>query len=261
MLRRFFVGGNWKSNGTVQSSRALAEQIAQQVQAVDDRVDLVVAPIDLHIGLVKDIVPAKVKVAAQNVSGTGMGAYTGETSAAAVKDFGLEWVIVGHSERRTLYHECDKTVAAKVEISLKAGLNVIACIGETLEARKAGNTFDVIKRHLDGVAAGVKDQKQWAKIVIAYEPVWSIGTGVTASPEQAEEVHVYIRNYLADNVSKSVSNETRIIYGGSVKPDNSVNLIQQKNIDGFLVGGASLDAKSFIQIANAPKLAGRFSML
>ena len=178
-----------------------------------------------------------VKVAAQNVSAHKTGAFTGEIAAEQLTDFGVEWTLIGHSERRALFHECNETVGTKVANAFEAGLNVILCIGESLEQREANTTNDVLKEQLDAVKENVKD---WAKVVIAYEPIWAIGTGKVATPEQAQETHSYIRSWLTDNVSEEVAGATRIIYGGSVNDKNCTDLIDQSEIDGFLVGGASL---------------------
>lgn len=165
------------------------------------------------------------------------GAYTGEIAADMIADNGIDWVITGHSERRTIFKESDELVAEKTEYAISKGISVIACIGELLEEREAGNTMKVNERQLTAIAAKVSD---WSKVVVAYEPVWAIGTGKVATPAQAQEVHKALRSWLAANVSAEVAEATRIIYGGSVKPKNSDELAGQPDIDGFLVGGASL---------------------
>ncbi len=257
MSRRTFVGGNWKCNGTKESVAALVgvyNQLAEQGLAQAQ--DVVCAPTALHIPLVLGAVHADVKVAAQNIwSAEGYGAYTGELTAAMVKDFGLEWCITGHSERRhKVSAETSAVVAAKTKTGLDAGLSVIACIGETLEQRQAEQTMDVLKSQLqpllDAVPAG---SDAWDRVVVAYEPVWAIGTGVTASPDQAEEVHAGLRAWLAtlgDAGGAALAGKLRIIYGGSVKPANATELIAKPNIDGFLVGGCSLKP-DFIEICAA----------
>lgn len=199
--------------------------------------DVVVAPISLHIAMAKVMLPDNVQVASQNVSLYDTGAYTGEIAAKQLVDFGINYTLVGHSERRSLFGETNETVGTKVGNSLEAGLNVILCIGETLDQRESNSTNDVLKEQLDATKEQVKD---WSKVVIAYEPVWAIGTGKVATPEQAQETHAYIRQWLTENVSEEVAAATRIIYGGSVNDKNCGDLINQSEIDGFLVGGASL---------------------
>jgi triosephosphate isomerase len=187
--------------------------------------------------MAKVMLADNIKVSCQNLSMTGTGAYTGEIAAEQLVDFGIEWTLVGHSERRTLYHEDNDSVAKKTANAQEAGLNTILCIGETLEQREGDKTNEVLKEQLDAVKDSVKD---WAKIVVAYEPVWAIGTGKVASTEQAQETHAYIRSWLIENVSEEVAAATRIIYGGSVNDKNCKDLIGQGDLDGFLVGGASL---------------------
>jgi len=252
MPRKVFIGGNWKSNGSKSSVEALVKGL-NSCEFPDKDVEAVVSPIFLHLDCVQQNLRPTIQVAAQNCSLTGNGAYTGEISAEAIADFGLKWVILGHSERRQYYGEDNAVVAQKVAIAQKAGLSVIACFGEKLEERKSDETFKVIYGQLQAISEKVAD---WSKVVLAYEPVWAIGTGVTASPQQAQEVHAGIRKWLAEKVSPQVADSVRIIYGGSVKPDNAVELMKEKDLDGFLVGGASLKASDFSAILNAPKGAG-----
>jgi len=215
--------------------------------------DVVIAPTMLHLpGVVSTIDSKRYTVAAQNCSQYSNGAYTGEVSATQLVDFGVKAVILGHSERRRLFGETDEVVAAKVAVALKAGLKVIACLGETLDERKAGQTLAVVNRQLEAIAKSVP-AGQWENVVLAYEPVWAIGTGVVATPEQAQEVHATLRQQLARLAGQDVANSTRIVYGGSVKPDNCDTLLKQPDVDGFLVGGASLNAKDFLAILNAKK--------
>jgi len=191
-----------------------------------------------------------VEVASQSISSKKDGAFTGEISAEQVKDFGLKWTLVGHSERRTLYGETNEVVAAKVQRAQEAGLSAIVCIGETLEIREAGTTNEVLKQQLDAVKPSITD---WSRIVIAYEPVWAIGTGKVATPEIAQETHAYIRSWLSAEVSPAVANATRIQYGGSATAANVGALIVMPDIDGFLVGGASLKPEfcDIIKIAHS----------
>ena len=235
--RKYIIGGNWKSNGSVDFVRTMCTDTLNTMQFDENRVEVVVAPIALHITSTKTMLNSNVLVAAQNISADGNGAFTGEISAEQIVDFGLQWTIVGHSERRKLYGETDEIVAKKIQKAQGAGLKAILCVGETLEQREANQTNDVLKQQLDAVRASVEN---WANIVIAYEPVWAIGTGKTATPAIAQDAHAYIRSWLAENVSAEVSAATRIQYGGSANAGNVGELIAQPDIDGFLVGGASL---------------------
>ena len=235
--RKYIIGGNWKSNGSVDFVRTMCTDTLNTMQFDENRVEVVVAPIALHITSTKTMLNSNVLVAAQNISADGNGAFTGEISAEQIVDFGLQWTIVGHSERRKLYGETDEIVAKKIQKAQGAGLKAILCVGETLEQREANQTNDVLKQQLDAVRASVEN---WANIVIAYEPVWAIGTGKTATPAIAQDAHAYIRSWLTENVSADVSAATRIQYGGSANAGNVGELISQPDIDGFLVGGASL---------------------
>jgi len=238
MVRKPFVGGNWKCNGSLESATVLADTLKVGSFDYGRAVETVVCPPAPHIPLAQKIFKrSPIAVSAQNVSKFAEGAYTGEISAAQLKDFGVHWTLVGHSERRTKYGEDNATVAEKVSMSLANQVSVILCIGELLEEREKGETDAVNQRMLDAVIPKVTD---WKRIVIAYEPVWAIGTGKVATPEQAQEAHAAIRGVLEKGVSKDVAGSVRIIYGGSVTPDNCKELISKPDIDGFLVGGASL---------------------
>lgn len=250
-LRKLFIGGNWKCNNTLAQTKDLVENTLNKIKFDQNKVEVVVAPVFTQIPYVLSALNKSIQVAAQNTSATGYGAYTGEIAPQHIKDLGLRWTILGHSERRQYYHESDEVVAGKTRNALDNGLDVIYCIGESLQQRESGKTLDVIATQLNAAKAKLTPQ-DFARIVLAYEPVWAIGTGKTASPEQAEEVHDYIRGYLAKEVSKDVSNAVRIIYGGSVTEKNAEELFRQKNIDGFLVGGASLKP-AFTQIIDAAK--------
>jgi len=236
MARKPIVGGNWKCNpGKLEDAQKLAESWA----SVDkDKIDVVIAPTALHLGFVKEKLESlNMMVSTQNVSKTGMGAFTGEWSAEHLKDMSIGWTLIGHSERRSKYGETDEDTAVKVEKCQEAGVKVIFCIGELLEEREAGKTDEVNQRQLAAVIPKIKD---WDLIVIAYEPVWAIGTGKVATPDQAQETQAAIRKYLETAVSAEVAAKVRIQYGGSVSPDNCADLITKPDIDGFLVGGASL---------------------
>jgi triosephosphate isomerase len=218
----------------------LQVKMLNEAGAIPSNCDVVVAPPTLHVGSVLAAVRKDVKVAVQNSwSEPKAGAWTGELTVDLIKDFGLEWVILGHSERRQFCHESHDLVGKKVRLALEAGLNVIACIGESLAERQGGKTMDVCKAQLDPILANVPAGKL-GHVVIAYEPVWAIGTGVTATPQQAQDTHHDIRAYLATKVGASEAAAMRIQYGGSVKGANCEELIRMPDIDGFLVGGASL---------------------
>jgi triosephosphate isomerase len=246
LTRKSFVGGNWKCNGTQASVAALVEIYNQAAtEGLCQNIDVLVAPTALHIPGVLASVSSDVHVAAQNIwSSAGYGAYTGELTADMVKDFGLRWVITGHSERRhKVATETSELVAQKTKAGLTAGLNVIACVGEQLEERESNSTMSVLQSQLQPLLDLIPlVSEEWNRIVLAYEPVWAIGTGLTASPEQAEEVHANLRAWLATmgDAGVALAAKLRIIYGGSVKPANAEQLIAQENIDGFLVGGCSL---------------------
>eukprot|EP01091_Cochliopodium_minus_P008981 TRINITY_DN2127_c0_g1_i1.p1 TRINITY_DN2127_c0_g1~~TRINITY_DN2127_c0_g1_i1.p1 ORF type:complete len:254 (-),score=80.38 TRINITY_DN2127_c0_g1_i1:46-807(-) len=246
--RRFFVGGNWKMNGNRSFITNLVSSLNQKTYK---DVDVLVAPPSIYIDFTSNLLKKEILLSAQNCHFETSGAFTGEISAEQIKDSGLEWVILGHSERRHIFKEDDNTLTKKIQHAQKVGLNVIACIGETLEQREKGQTIQINSEQLKAFSLGITD---WNKVVIAYEPVWAIGTGKNATPEMAQEVHKELRNWLAVNVSQKVAESTRIIYGGSVKPNNARQLSEQPDIDGFLVGGASLEAKDFISIIESSNL-------
>jgi triosephosphate isomerase len=237
-LRKAFIGGNFKSNG---DSAFLKKHLAflNTLEFDTNKCEVVVAPTTLHLERAQNLLGSnsKIQLSAQNVSQFGEGAYTGEVTAKMLKDFGINWTLIGHSERRQYWHESDEIVGKKTKISLENGLGVIGCIGEKLDERESNKTMDVCIRQLSAIAKNTSD---WKKMVIAYEPVWAIGTGKTASTQQAQEVHHSLREWLQKNVSKDVAEGVRIIYGGSVTDANAGELITQNDIDGFLVGGASL---------------------
>lgn len=251
--RRFFVGGNWKCN---LNKSAIADLVAafNEAPPLDrDGVDVVVAPPSIYVDSTRQILRNDFAVSAQNSWISKGGAFTGELDATMIKDVGAEWVILGHSERRHIpqLKETDETVAKKAKYALEnADLSVIFCIGELLEEREAGQTIAVCERQLNALKQAISD---WTRVVIAYEPVWAIGTGKVATPEQAEDVHRSLRLWLKQNVSESVSDQTRILYGGSVSPANCVELAKQDNIDGFLVGGASMKP-TFMEIVDSYKV-------
>ena len=247
MTRRKIVAGNWKMNGSSESVVELVKGLKS-----NDAVDVVIAPTFVYLPVVSDALKgSEIKLAAQTVSEFDSGAYTGEVSLAMLKDFSVSHVILGHSERRSLFLETDAQVAKKVLATLEAGLTPILCVGETLEQREAGTTLDVCNAQVDAVLELV-GVEMFDKVVIAYEPVWAIGTGKSATSEQAQEVHRGIRDNIAEK-SLEIAQKVAILYGGSVKALNSAELFAQPDIDGALVGGASLDAKEFNSIIESAK--------
>ncbi|KAI6251377.1 Triosephosphate isomerase [Erysiphe necator] len=245
MSRRFFVGGNFKMNGTVASIKEIAQNLKQA--NLDPKTEVVVAPPSLYLSVARESFPSNIQIAAQNVFDKSNGAYTGEVSVSQLVDLGISWTILGHSERRTIFNEDDKFVASKTKAALDGGVKVIFCCGESLEQREQEKTIEVVNSQLKALKEKISD---WSNIVIAYEPIWAIGTGKVASPEQAQEVHLAIREWLKTQVSAKVSEGIRIIYGGSVNENNCKSLSVQSDIDGFLVGGASLKP-GFIDIINS----------
>ncbi|KAH1122402.1 hypothetical protein J1N35_005562 [Gossypium stocksii] len=243
---KFFVGGNWKCNGTKDSITKLVSDLNSA--KLESDVDVVVAPPFVYLDQVTSSLTDRIEVSAQNSWIGKGGAFTGEISVEQLKDIGCKWVILGHSERRHVIGEDDQFIGKKAAYALNEGLGVIACIGELLEEREAGKTFDVCFQQLKAFADAVPS---WDNIVIAYEPVWAIGTGKVATPQQAQEVHVAVRDWLKKNVSEEVASKTRIIYGGSVNGSNCGELAKEEDIDGFLVGGASLKGPEFATIVNS----------
>ncbi|XP_072930579.1 triosephosphate isomerase [Epargyreus clarus] len=246
MGRKFVVGGNWKMNGDKNQINEIVNNLKKG--PLDPNVEVVVGVPAIYLAYVKSIIPDTIGVAAQNCWKVPKGAFTGEISPAMIKDVGANWVILGHSERRTIFGEKDDLVAEKVAHALECGLKVIACIGETLEEREGGITNDVVFRQTKALIPAIGNN--WANVVLAYEPVWAIGTGKTATPQQAQEVHATLRNWLSTNVSADVAAAVRIQYGGSVTGATAKELAACPDIDGFLVGGASLKPE-FVDIVNA----------
>lgn len=248
-MRDILVAGNWKMNGNSAANAGLVAGIIDGVPAGGGFTLLVCPPFPYLAAVASQAGGSAVKVGAQNVSEHDKGAYTGEVSSGMLRDVGCEYVIVGHSERRSLYGETSAQVAAKFVAAQAGGLKPILCVGETLEEREAGTTQAVIDEQLDAVfdAAGVE---AFASAVIAYEPVWAIGTGMTATPEQAQDVHAHIRGRLAA-ADDSIAANVQILYGGSMKGENAAGLLGQPDIDGGLIGGASLKAEDFLAIASA----------
>ena len=246
-MRTPLIAGNWKLNKTIGEACELAEKLATELQGIKGR-EIVIAPTFTALARVASVIDnTPIQLAAQNCYPAESGAFTGELSPYFLRDAGCQYVIIGHSERRQLLGESDNFINQKIIKALETRLNPILCIGETLEERETNQMFKILSQQLQGALRGLPTE-QLAPLVVAYEPVWAIGTGKTATTEQAQEAHAFIRKVLADLFGNSAANATRILYGGSVKPENVDALMAQKDIDGALVGGASLQAEDFTRI-------------
>jgi triosephosphate isomerase len=246
-LREKIIAGNWKMYKTIPEAVDLVKKLKGNLNGIVDR-KIVVCPTYTALSSVGNIIKGtNITMGAQNLYWEAKGAYTGEISPGMLVDAGCKYVIIGHSERRQYFSETDETVNKKMISAYRCGLIPIACIGETLDEREKNVTFQIIEKQMKAGLNGLTDQ-QAKELVIAYEPIWAIGTGKTATPEQAQEVHTYIRKLYAEMYGKKSSDEVRILYGGSVKPNNCSQLMKQPDIDGGLVGGAALDADSFTSI-------------
>jgi len=248
-MRKKIVAGNWKMNTLLRDGMELAEKVEKLAAGKKSDALIIIAPPFTHLSKIREVI-SEVKLAAQNCATEESGAYTGEISADMLLSTGAKYVIIGHSERRSYYREDNITLNKKIRIALEKGLKPIFCCGEVLEEREAGKLFDVVREQL---VVGLKDltETQFSDVIIAYEPVWAIGTGVTASPEQAQEMHAFIRKLIAELYNDTVAENTSILYGGSCKPSNASELFANKDVDGGLIGGASLVAEDFIEIVNA----------
>ena len=245
--RKLIIAGNWKMNKTVAESLDLANGLVRELKEVKE-VDIAICPPFTALSEVsKAVIDSNIRLGAQNMSQNGYGAHTGEIAAGMLKEFSTKYVILGHSERREYQRESDELIAAKAKAAHEAGLKPIVCVGEQLEERESGNTENVVGTQVRGSLAGLTTEEMLGT-VIAYEPVWAIGTGKTATAEQAQEVHAFIRNLLADLFDADTAKSVRIQYGGSVKPDNARELMSQPDVDGALVGGASLDVRVFSEL-------------
>ena len=247
-MRKTIVAGNWKMNASKESVNTLIESILSGINETTSEV-IVCAPFP-YLSQVESLInKSKLMLGAQNLNVNPAGAYTGEVSADMIKDFGAQYVIVGHSERRSLYGETNAIVAEKTKTAIDAGLTPLLCVGESLEDRESGNTEAVVEEQINAVIdlIGIESFDQ---VIIAYEPVWAIGTGLTATPEQAQAVHLFIRNLLADS-SEKIAQRIPILYGGSMNAGNAADLISCADIDGGLIGGAALKADDFLQICKA----------
>ena len=247
-MRKTIVAGNWKMNASKETVNSLIEGVLSGMNEVSSEV-IVCAPFP-YLSQVESLINnSKLMLGAQNLNVNPAGAFTGEVSADMIKDFGAQHVIVGHSERRSLYGETNAIVAEKTKAAIGAGLTPLLCVGESLEDRESGNTEAVVEEQINAVIdlIGIESFDQ---VIIAYEPVWAIGTGLTATPEQAQAVHLFIRNLLADS-SEKIAQRTPILYGGSMNAGNAADLISCSDIDGGLIGGAALKAEDFLQICKA----------
>ena len=252
MSRKPVIAGNWKMNTLPAEGVELARSLKEKLGGVAD-VEVIIAPPFTHLFAINEEVKGTpIRLAAQNLNAKDSGAYTGEIAAPMLLSMGCDFAIIGHSERRQYYGETDASVNEKLGAALANHLTPIVCIGETLEEREAGKALKVIATQLSGALKGLTAEG-WKDIIIAYEPVWAIGTGKTASNEQAQEVHGFIRSELEKSLGKAIAGKTRILYGGSVKPDSICGLMDQPDIDGALVGGASLKAEDFVKIVNFGK--------
>jgi triosephosphate isomerase len=253
MARLPFIAGNWKMNKTVREAVDLVKEVKIAISGASGVEIAVAPPFTALFAVHREIEGSPIRLAAQNLYWEEKGAFTGEISPIMLKEAGCHYVIIGHSERRQFFSETDENVNRRIKAALGQSLKVIFCIGETLHEREGENTFSVLERQIEG---GLKElgSGEIRNIVIAYEPVWAIGTGKTATPRQAEEVHLFIRTKLEKIYSREVSEEIRIQYGGSVTPENIRGLMEQPNIDGALVGGASLKADSFSEIVRFKEL-------
>ncbi|MET3731699.1 triose-phosphate isomerase [Moheibacter stercoris] len=251
-MRRKIVAGNWKMNLTFPQARELALHLNTWVNAHKPNAEIIIAPTHLYLEqLNKDLKNSRIRVASQNVSAMENGAYTGDVSAEQLLSIGTKISIVGHSERRAYHHEVDKYIGMKISHLYKKGMSPILCVGEKLEDRESGKHFDVVKEQLNIALERQNPEDLLRDFIVAYEPVWAIGTGKTASPDQAQEMHDFIRKTIGNQHGLAVANATSILYGGSVNAGNARDLFEQYDIDGALVGGASLKLEDFTTIINA----------
>ena len=250
-MRKNIVAGNWKMNKTLQEGLELAKGIEAALAGKTPNCDVIIGTPFIHLASVVDAIDTnKIGVAAENCADKASGAYTGEVSAQMVASTGAKYVILGHPERRAYYHETPEILKEKTILALANGLTPIFCIGEVLEEREAGKHFDVVKAQIEESLFNLSAE-DFGKIILAYEPVWAIGTGKTATAEQAQEMHAFIRKTIADKYGNEVAENCSILYGGSCKPSNAKELFANKDVDGGLIGGAALEVDSFMGIVNA----------
>ncbi len=257
-MRPFIIAGNWKMNTTLSEAEALVREMCRDLEGNTlTHVQMVVCPPFISLHSVHEIIrDTEIALGAQNMNEHDAGAYTGEISAAMLRSAGCEYVIIGHSERRKYFHETDELVNVKIRKAVEHGLRPIVCVGELLEERESGATVEVVSRQVRGAFSGL-GADHVRTCIIAYEPVWAIGTGRTATPEQAQEVHEVIRGLVRESAGDEIANQFVIQYGGSMKPENAGDLLNQPDVDGGLIGGASLKADSFLAIVQAAESIGR----
>ena len=250
-MRKKIVAGNWKMNTNLQEGVALAKEINEALKAAQPKCDVIIAVPFTHLASINAVIdPAKLGLGAENCANHKSGAYTGEVSAPMVASTGATYVILGHSERRQYYGETSEILKEKVALALENNLTPIFCIGEVLEERENGTYNEVVKKQIEEALFNLSAE-DFGKIILAYEPVWAIGTGKTATDDQAEDMHAFIRGVIADRYVKEVAENTSILYGGSCKPSNAPQLFAKPDVDGGLIGGASLECGSFMGIVNA----------
>lgn len=250
-MRKKIVAGNWKMNTNLQEGVALAKEVNEALKAVSPKCDVIIAAPFTHLASINNVIDsAKLGLGAENCADKKSGAYTGEVSASMVVSTGATYVILGHSERRQYYGETSEILKEKVALALENKLTPIFCIGEVLEERENNTHFDVVKSQIEEALFNLSAE-DFGKIILAYEPVWAIGTGKTATDDQAEEMHAFIRSVIAAKYGEAVADDTSILYGGSCKPSNAPQLFAKPNVDGGLIGGASLKASDFMGIVNA----------
>lgn len=249
-MRKHIVAGNWKMNKTFSEGIDLINQIINKSESLQNVQLIIAPPFILTSEAAKLVMNKNIDLAGQNCANHDEGAYTGEISARMLKSSGATYVILGHSERRAYYHETDEIINTKIKLCLENNLTPIVCCGEVLEEREANKHFEVVAKQIKGMFLNISSE-EFKNIVIAYEPVWAIGTGKTASPEQAQEMHLFIRETIKNMYGSDLANNVSILYGGSCKPSNSKELFANPDVDGGLIGGASLNADDFIAIANS----------
>jgi len=250
-MRSKIVAGNWKMNQTLAEGKDLAQAIKDRKENIPDDVKAIIIPPFIHLSdISKMIEPSSIKLGAQNCADEEKGAFTGEVSAQMIQSTGAQYVIIGHSERRAYYHEDDKTLLKKLKLAIKHDLYPILCCGESLRDREENQHFEVISSQLRNSVFEL-EPLSFSRVIIAYEPVWAIGTGKTATPEIAQEMHNHIRSLVQENYTEAAAKETVILYGGSCKPSNAGDLFQQPDIDGGLIGGASLKPDDFLEICKS----------
>jgi len=248
-MRKKIVAGNWKMNNNLEETKALISELKSKLKR--SVAEVIVAPTFTNLYYVsQELKGSDILVAAQNMHQEEEGAFTGEVSAGMLKSIGVELVILGHSERRAYFGETDELLSRKVKTALKNNMKVLFCFGEELEDRKSNNHFNIVEHQLKNALFDLQ-KNEWKNIILAYEPIWAIGTGETASPEQAQEMHAFIRKTISNAYNASLAEEVSILYGGSVKPVNAAEIFAQPDVDGGLIGGASLNAESFVTITKA----------